>query len=186
MGGSPFKLIRMPRMNVKTAAVVCIVLTVAVTAMAASSAGSVFGQATSSAYSVNVATKPGMGQYLINATGFTLYTFKVDVQNSGQSKCVSKCIQAWPAFYVANLTLPPQLSASSFTVVTRTDGVKQLAYNGWPLYYFWNDTAPGDTNGQGVLQVWFVCTFPTPFADVGTAQAGTATETKATTAGGGW
>jgi predicted lipoprotein with Yx(FWY)xxD motif len=28
--------------------------------------------------------------------------------------------------------------------------------NGWPLYFFANDAAPGDTNGQGVGDNWFV------------------------------
>ena len=26
----------------------------------------------------------------------------------------------------------------------------------WPLYYFANDSAPGDLNGQAVGDVWFV------------------------------
>jgi predicted lipoprotein with Yx(FWY)xxD motif len=29
-------------------------------------------------------------------------------------------------------------------------------YGGWPLYYFASDSAPGDTNGQGVGDVWYV------------------------------
>jgi predicted lipoprotein with Yx(FWY)xxD motif len=40
--------------------------------------------------------------------------------------------------------------------VARTDGSEQVTYNGWPLYYFANDAAPGDTNGQGVNEVWYV------------------------------
>jgi len=172
----------MTKTKVRSAAVVCIVLTAAVAAMAGISVTSAVAQA-NSAYSVNIINKPGIGEYLTNATGFTLYTFKVDVQNSGQSKCVGKCIQSWPAFYVANLSLPSQLSASSFTVVARTDGSKQLAYDGWPLYYYWNDTAPGDVNGQGALNVWYACTFPAPFAD---ATAATATADTTSGSGGGW
>jgi predicted lipoprotein with Yx(FWY)xxD motif len=32
----------------------------------------------------------------------------------------------------------------------------QLTLNGWPLYYYSKDMAPGDTLGQGVGSVWYV------------------------------
>jgi predicted lipoprotein with Yx(FWY)xxD motif len=32
----------------------------------------------------------------------------------------------------------------------------QVAYDGAPLYYFAKDTQPGDTNGQGLGDTWFV------------------------------
>ena len=32
----------------------------------------------------------------------------------------------------------------------------QVTYNGHPLYYFSGDQAPGDTNGQGIGDIWFV------------------------------
>jgi predicted lipoprotein with Yx(FWY)xxD motif len=38
----------------------------------------------------------------------------------------------------------------------RNDGIEQATYNGWPLYYFVNDAVPGDVNGQGVNDVWYV------------------------------
>ena len=114
-------------------------------------------------YSVNIVNKPEIGSYLTNGTGWTLYTFARDIPTSGTSKCTGGCVRNWPAFYIPNLNLPPGLNATSFTVITRPDGGKQLAYHGWPLYYFRNDTKPGDTNGQGYLNVWSVCTYPTPF-----------------------
>jgi predicted lipoprotein with Yx(FWY)xxD motif len=33
---------------------------------------------------------------------------------------------------------------------------RQMTYNGWPLYYYIKDKAPGDTTGQGVGGTWFV------------------------------
>jgi len=171
-----------------------IVLAVALVALVAVSAGyyltssnmtgyaqlssSQYGQ--TNGYSVNVASKSGLGSYLVNGTGFTLYTFMRDVQNSGTSACAAGCSDKWPAFYVSNLALPSSLSASSFTVITRPDGSKQLAYDGWPLYYFGNDMNPGDVNGQGVGNVWFACTVPTPFSDVSSAA------TTTTPSGSGW
>ena len=48
------------------------------------------------------------------------------------------------------------LIATLLTTVERTDGTMQVKYGDWPLYYFANDAAAGDTNGQGINDVWFV------------------------------
>jgi len=39
------------------------------------------------------------------------------------------------------------LDAARFTVFTRTDGKKQSAFDGHPLYYFVDDKVPGDVKG---------------------------------------
>jgi predicted lipoprotein with Yx(FWY)xxD motif len=84
-----------------------------------------------------------------------LYLFTIDVPNNGTSACYGKCATFWPPFYVSDLKLPPSLNVSSFKVIMRTDGNKQLTYNGWPLYHFAPDKQAGDTNGQGVGGVWY-------------------------------
>jgi predicted lipoprotein with Yx(FWY)xxD motif len=38
------------------------------------------------------------------------------------------------------------------------DNGDQSAYGGKPLYYFAGDAKPGDSNGQGVGNVWFAVT----------------------------
>jgi predicted lipoprotein with Yx(FWY)xxD motif len=48
------------------------------------------------------------------------------------------------------------VDASKFGTTKRTDGTTQVTYNGWPLYYFAKDKAPGDVTGQGVGSVWYV------------------------------
>jgi predicted lipoprotein with Yx(FWY)xxD motif len=108
-------------------------------------------------FTVKLAYKLGVGFYMTNATGWTLYLFKRDNQTTATSSCTGGCIASWPAFYAASLNVPNDLNATAFTVVARTDGFKQLAYNGWPLYYYAKDKTPGDTVGQGVGSVWFVC-----------------------------
>ncbi len=49
---------------------------------------------------------------------------------------------------------------AEWTIVDGTDAdgkpIKLWAYEGWPLYYYVKDTAPGDVTGDGVGQVWHV------------------------------
>jgi predicted lipoprotein with Yx(FWY)xxD motif len=40
--------------------------------------------------------------------------------------------------------------------ISLPDGTTQVTYNGWPLYYYIDDAAAGDANGQGVGGVWFL------------------------------
>ena len=87
---------------------------------------------------------------LVNGAGMTVYTFDKDVANSGASLCTAQCAAAWPA-----VAAPATVSAP-YSVLTRDDGSKQLAYNGKPLYLFIKDVKAGDRNGDNVKQVWHV------------------------------
>lgn len=98
------------------------------------------------------------GGYLTDSQGMTLYYFTKDV--SGASVCNGKCAQAWPPFYADNLTIPSTLNKSDFGTITRDDGSKQTTFQGWPLYYWQNDKAPGDMTGQGVGGVWYTVAVP--------------------------
>jgi hypothetical protein len=40
-------------------------------------------------------------------------------------------------------------------VIKRDDGTLQLTIGHWPIYRFSKDTAPGQTNGEGVGGTWF-------------------------------
>ncbi len=114
------------------------------------------------AYTVGLGYNSSIGFYLTNGTGFTLYMFKVDKPNNGTSACNGMCATTWPAFFTSKVTVPPGLSASSFSTITRKDGSMQVTYNGLPLYYFHKDLQPGNTLGQGLFAVWFAYTVPTP------------------------
>lgn len=105
-------------------------------------------------YTVDLSTDESRS-YLVNETGFALYYFINDPGN-GTSICYDDCLKSWPAFYAENITLPESLNASDFTEVIRTDGTKQTAYKGWPLYFFNEDTAPGDLKGLEVSDDWFL------------------------------
>jgi predicted lipoprotein with Yx(FWY)xxD motif len=88
----------------------------------------------------------------------TLYYFAKDV--NGKSNAAGAVLQTWPVFNTATFNVPSSLAASDFSTITRPDGLPQTAYKGWPLYFFANDKAPGDTNGDGVGGVWFLVKVP--------------------------
>lgn len=115
------------------------------------------------ANTVNIAYKPSLGFYLVNGTGFTLYLYTKDTPSSGTSTCYGECATIWPPFHSpsGSLLLPPGLDASSFGTITRTDGTKQVTYEGWPLYTYAPDSSAGQTTGQGIQNVWFIVTVPT-------------------------
>ncbi len=95
-----------------------------------------------------------LGDHLVDGDGRTLYLFTVDIQGEA-SACVDDCAANWPPL-VGGSSAGAGADAGLLGSVTRTDGVAQVTYNGWPLYYFAADAAPGDTNGQGVGDVWWV------------------------------
>ena len=57
---------------------------------------------------------------------------------------------------MGDISVGEGVDASLLGSSERTDGSLQATYNGWPLYHFAADDAPGDTNGQLVGDVWFV------------------------------
>lgn len=96
-----------------------------------------------------------VGTVLVDSQGMSLYLFSPD--NQGESTCYDACADNWPALVVdGDITVGEGLDASLVGTVTRTDGSTQVTYGGWPLYYFARDSKPGDTNGQGVSDVWFL------------------------------
>jgi predicted lipoprotein with Yx(FWY)xxD motif len=95
------------------------------------------------------------GQILVDATGNTLYAFTNDT--AAQSTCTSTCAEAWPPVIVdPSWTVAPGLDAGAFSTVVRDDGGEQLIAGRFPLYRFSGDARPGDVNGQGSGDVWFV------------------------------
>lgn len=114
----------------------------------------VAGSAFANHHAVKVAKKDGIGSYLTDTEGKTLYAFKKD--SAGKSACEGDCVAKWPVYYRETVAAMDGLDAKNFGTITRTDGAKQTTYKGMPLYYFGGDKAAGDTNGQGIKDVWFV------------------------------
>ncbi|MDD1712168.1 MAG: hypothetical protein LUQ69_03255 [Methanoregulaceae archaeon] len=106
--------------------------------------------------SIGVANTSSLGSFLVDARGMTLYYFTKDSPGTGNSSCYNQCAVIWPIFHVTTIHVSPPLSAAEFGEITRTTGEKQTTFRGWPLYFYQNDTAPGETTGQGVNGIWFV------------------------------
>ena len=85
----------------------------------------------------------------MDGSGRTLYLFEADTSNV--STCSGACAQSWPPFVT---TGAPQVGAGMNLALvgttTRSDGAKQVTYNGHPLYYFAGDTQAGDTKGENL------------------------------------
>ena len=96
-----------------------------------------------------------LGTIVTDGKGMTLYMYTKDTQGTQMSACTGGCLAAWP---LAMADSQPTLTGvtGKVTMIPTANGGKQLALNGWPLYYFAKDKAAGDTMGQGVGSVWYV------------------------------
>jgi len=113
-------------------------------------------------YAITIRTLHGLGTILTDGEGYTLYLFLPDNQ-SGRSSCTGFCATAWPPLVLpSGIEAPlagPGVKASLLRTTIRPDGSVQITYNGWPLYLWSQDTAPGQATGQGVTNLgglWYV------------------------------
>src|SRR5258708_5902310 len=105
----------------------------------------------------NVTVKGQSEMALTDAQRKTLYYFTAD--SATQSACSSSCAQMWPPLLFAGSGAPSSSTslAGKLSVQMDANG-SQIEYNGHPLYTFSGDTAPGQTNGEGLFGMWFVAT----------------------------
>jgi predicted lipoprotein with Yx(FWY)xxD motif len=110
-----------------------------------------------------------LGDHLVDGDGYTLYLFVPD--DAGDSTCIDSCAATWPPM-LGEATAGDGVDASLLGASERSDGGTQVTYNGWPLYYYGADSAPGDTKGQGVSGVWYVVGASGEAADEAADEAG--------------
>ncbi|GAA3133695.1 putative lipoprotein with Yx(FWY)xxD motif [Kribbella aluminosa] len=100
------------------------------------------------------ATVGGLGKVVVDGNGRTVYVY--DKDSKGKSTCEGGCLALWPAVPAGSGS--PQLTgidASLVSAITRSDGSKQLAINGMPLYLFAQDSQAGQAKGQATGGVWW-------------------------------
>jgi len=122
----------------------------------ASAAASPSGASASASPAVLTVRKTPAGYVLANATGHTIYWFARDHRGSPRSACTGRCLLVWlpvtgHPVAAKGLTLDAVLGT-----ITRPDGVVQATYDGYPLYTFASDSAPGQAHGDGAAGAWHV------------------------------
>ena len=110
--------------------------------------------AAASFHEIKIQNKQGIGKYLADYEGKTLYYFKKD--SPGKTTCLGSCLDTWSIYYRKTPELPKDLMAGDFKTITRPDGKKHTLFRGYALYYYINDKKAGDTSGQGLNKEWFV------------------------------
>lgn len=118
---------------------------------AATSTGAGAGSSSSpSGTAMVITTHSGSaGTYLTDGSGKTVYLWVKDPM--GKSVCSGACAGAWPPVTTAGApTASGSAVAADLGTITRSDGSKQVTYDGHALYYFAGDTSTGMTAGQGI------------------------------------
>lgn len=121
----------------------------AATTSSPSSAPAAGSSASASTTGTVISTQAGSaGAFLTAGSGRAVYLWAKDGMN--MSACSGACATAWPPVpATGTLTATGGAKASDLGTITRSDGTKQVTYDGHPLYYFVGDSAAGQTNGQG-------------------------------------
>ncbi|MFD4409340.1 SCO0930 family lipoprotein [Streptomyces sp. NPDC058476] len=97
-----------------------------------------------------------LGDIVVDKNGMTVYRFMKDqAWPVSKSACTGACLEKWPAVAPVAANDTKGVKKKGLMGFTRPDGVKQMTVNCWPIYTFSGDTAPGDTNGQGVGGTWY-------------------------------
>ena len=108
----------------------------------------VAGSAYAAAPVVTVETEKGA--VLAGDNGMTLYTFRKDA--AGMSNCYDKCAENWPPLMADEAAM----ADGEYSIIERTDGGKQWAKEGMPLYFWVKDEKMGDITGDGVKDAWHI------------------------------
>lgn len=116
--------------------------------------GSLLGDIYVASGNVTVLLSNGETTIRTNLDEFTLYTLSSDEPGTGISACLDDCLDTW----IPLLAGPADINERPLTIVEREDGHRQWALRGKPLYFFTNDSSPGDLAGHAVNNVWFAAT----------------------------
>ena len=165
----------------------------------ASSSGS--AAASGSGKTVITTASSSGSTFLTDGSGRAVYLWAKDTGDA--STCTGACAGAWPPVTATGtVTASGSAMASDLGTITRSDGTKQVTYDGHPLYYFAGDSGPGTATGQGSdnfgAKWWLVAPSGSDvtgtvssFTAAGSGSSGSGASTPApkgssSSAGGGW
>lgn len=108
-----------------------------------------------SSVTLKVSQNTTLGSFLTDQNGMTLYLWKKD--SAATSNCTGACLKNWPALMTTGTPVAGDKSLTGkLGTIARPEGGQQVTYNNIPLYYYYKDSNPGDTNGQGIGNVWYI------------------------------
>ena len=96
---------------------------------------------------ITTATSSG-NTFLTDGSGRAVYLWVKDTGST--SNCTGACAGAWPpVMATGTVTAAGSAKSSDLGTTTRSDGTKQVTYDGHPLYYYVGDPGAGTATGQG-------------------------------------
>ncbi len=148
------------------------------TALLTSGAG-----AASSTATITVTHNKSWGPTLTLANGDTLYRLTKD--STDKSVCTGKCATIWlPVLLPAGQKAPTGMGVSHLGSFTRSPGVRQVTYEGIPLYTFTGDKKSGEITGN-IKDTWGQWWSINPSSPKTPPKKKGSTSTTTTTSGGG-
>jgi predicted lipoprotein with Yx(FWY)xxD motif len=103
---------------------------------------------------VMIVQKSAIGYVLAEANHQVVYTYSKDTKG-GKPTCTGACAETWLPATGTPEAGPADVFSGQFGLVTRANGVKQITYNGLPLYLL-KGAAGLATTGNGQGGVWHV------------------------------
>jgi predicted lipoprotein with Yx(FWY)xxD motif len=103
---------------------------------------------------VMIVQKSAIGYVLAQANHQVVYTYSKD-KKGGTPTCTGTCAATWIPATGTPQAGPADVFPGQFGLVTRSDGSKQITYNGYPLYLL-KGAQPLTTTGNGMDGVWHV------------------------------
>jgi predicted lipoprotein with Yx(FWY)xxD motif len=103
---------------------------------------------------VMIVQKSAIGYVLAEANHQVVYTYSKD-KKGGKPTCTGACAATWIPATGTPQAGPADVFPGQFGLVTGAGGVKQITYNGLPLYLL-KGANPLETTGNGQGGVWHV------------------------------
>src|SRR5215831_4629169 len=123
-------------------------LTLALGVLAATAAFAISASASAGGTLVKVGPS-SLGRVLVDGHGKTLYIWAHD--KGSKSTCYGDCAGYWPPLLTRGKPVASYGARSTLLGTSRrSDGRIQVTYAGHPLYYFVQDSKPGQTKGEGL------------------------------------
>lgn len=89
---------------------------------------------------------------LATANGFSLYA--LSNESTGTVHCNGGCLTIWPPLLVSKLTTSIEVASvihGTIGFIVRSTTMKQVTFNGFPVYLYAGDAAPAQDNGEGIV-----------------------------------